>query len=1287
MVNQGVVQLEYSWQVFMDPDSNGQRAAVTPSSRPGTPGGAPVSTARPSSALTCLTRLLGDPDLPPFTVEPDVGSLGPGASQTFSIRFCPLAVASYSGRLICSIPNLQEGVPAPSMPVWGRSLLPHVHFQLADSEYISGPHTPLDPHTRVVQFHSVGLSAPTTRRFGVMNPTSKPYSFQWVCKDTGPCPFRCLTPSGSILPGKKVEVCWEYVSEQPGLVESCWAFLVETLFLSVPFLLVGTTREPQVYLDTAHLDMGDVLVGQRAEHTVHLVNSEECVLHFSVLQSSLHSEDHLQSLTVQPPTGTVGPGDRLPLSLCLAASGEGCMRFRPLLRVKGKKQPLALSVQADGYAMSARLQLRSPAGEDREVAAGEQPHLLDFGEVDLRDKSAFTFLMSNMGRFSMCVTFDLEGPPELLQHLEVKPGPEASVAVSQQLGADLCFCPHSKCSLQGVRLHAKVKHGPVFTFAVSGSGVPSSLHFSFTQHNFGKCFIHSAGMAPACQTLLISNTRDRPISVECLFANTPHLELGFQADTLPPGGTTEAQLTFLPREARRYQEKLTFLVGQCAKQVVEILGQGMEIKLEVEDPTLERVDLGSVPPGQRVKRQVCVVNRSPCDLTFSLQLYTQPPLDPRVLSLSPAGEVTLRALGGRCVVELLWAPRQRSAPFTAQLRAECMGVLLPLLAVQGSCQCVEVRLDPDYLSFGAVVQRCTAAKRVVLSNTGDLGAGFRWATERFPPELSIKPDAGYICPGSELPFDLTFAPVELSNPKTYARLSCSVEGSSAPVILTVAGSCILTPVAKEVLTFCCPVRGSHTQSLVLSNPTAQRWSLQPIVEGDHWSAAPVLLLEPLETKSYPITYAPLTMAAQGRKHMGSVFLCFPDGAGQLYTLLGTAEPPKPEATINHELPAKTRHTEPLPVHNWLSKLQRFQVVIEILKPEKPDGVVSLRGLNYIDVAPLATKDYMLSFYAYKEGLVQTKVTFRSEASGEYLFYVLSFRAPRTASAGTLELSTTVRQTACSSVRLENPLAAPVSLMAECSCPDVSVPLQRTLPGLSQGEVVFEYQPLSEGESTALLTLSCHELGSFRYELLLKALAAPPEPPLLFLTPLGSSHTALARFTNYSRSKAEYSCKTDSADFTVERSLIASPGSQAGSEVRVEVCFEPHQLGEARALLNVSSPLGGEYVFPLRGTCVGPKPQGPFSVRAGSSVNIPFKNVFLHTAAFSYQVDNPCFTVKGVDTIRPKKTHNILVTFEAPAAGPQGRWLGKLNISSSSSEGQRQPCCWVYYLRGHSPEAI
>ena len=55
-------------------------------------------------------------------------------------------------------------------------------------------------------------------------------------------------------------------------------------------------------------------------------------------------------------------------------------------------------------------------------------------------------------------------------------------------------------------------------------------------------------------------------------------------------------------------------------------------------------------------------------------------------------------------------------------------------------------------------------------------------------------------------------------------------------------------------------------------------------------------------------------------------------------------------------------------------------------------------------------------------------------------------------------------------------------------------------------------------------------------------------------------------------------------------MTAAPASNAGTEVAVEVVYEPSRIGESRATLTVSSANGGEYTFPLFGTCIPPKPQ-------------------------------------------------------------------------------------------------
>ncbi|XP_026000866.1 hydrocephalus-inducing protein homolog [Astatotilapia calliptera] len=209
-----------------------------------------------------------------------------------------------------------------------------------------------------------------------------------------------------------------------------------------------------------------------------------------------------------------------------------------------------------------------------------------------------------------------------------------------------------------------------------------------------------------------------------------------------------------------------------------------------------------------------------------------------------------------------------------------------------------------------------------MTNTGDSSARFNWKTEDFPAELSIVPLKGFINPGMEVSFQVTFAPVELRNDTRYENLSCFVEGSSSPITFTVTGSCIATSTSREVVNFVCPVRGSHTQTLSVLNPTNQCCSIAPVIEGEHWSAALSVNFEPHQNTAFTITYRPMTMTTSGKKHQGSVFFAFPDGTGMLYSLQGTADPPKAEDTIMHELPAKTSHTVLLPVHNWLSRQQR-----------------------------------------------------------------------------------------------------------------------------------------------------------------------------------------------------------------------------------------------------------------------------------------------------------------------------------------------------------------------------
>ena len=253
--------------------------------------------------------------------------------------------------------------------------------------------------------------------------------------------------------------------------------------------------------------------------------------------------------------------------------------------------------------------------------------------------------------------------------------------------------------------------------------------------------------------------------------------------------------------------------------------------------------------------------------------------------------------------------------------------------------------------------------------------------------------------------------------------------------------------------------------------------------------------------------------------------------------------------------------------------------------------------------------------------------------------------------------------------------------------------------------MFEYLPLKVGEITGRLTLNCSELGLYQYELRLVATRPPPERPVHFTTHLGSSQLQQCRFVSYARGRTEYICKVrtvvrgnlddfsseyrfppslppqiDSSDFHVDRTInVASSGASA------DVTFEPSHLGDTHATLSISSSAGGEYTIPLHGHCLSPKPQGPFTIKPGSSASIQFKNVFTQTAQFSFAVNNPAFVVKASDNLKPRKTYNILVTYDAKQADSGVVKTGKLVVTSQHSAGSKHGgISWVYYLKGASP---
>ncbi|XP_041376326.1 hydrocephalus-inducing protein-like isoform X3 [Gigantopelta aegis] len=1278
LMNEGKILMDFKWKIVMD--------NLTPI----------ITVNKLTPTLSSEKSKFIDASYVPFSIEPLYGTVGPGKTVVCTIKFSPLDVNEYEARLMCRIPNLENDERGPVVELKARSLMPYCHFELQESDYLlraarNSPRTKNDPNLQVIEFTSIGTPVKAVREFNMLNPTKLSYKFEWVCEDKPdiktPTHFQCLYPTGEIQGRKKFKAAFEFTSSDKELVESSWTFKIAEKNITVPFLLVGNMIDPRIIIDRSHLTF-NCLIGNTVKETVYLINSETIPLRFSFEKRSINADGYSCPLVLGPMSGKVPAKSKMPVSLAFTPNIEKLLNFNLLCKVKTKPQHLRLNVKGEGYSVRCSVYYEHFAGQKVELGENNLS-VIDLGETQVNGEAMRNLFLVNAGKFHF--SFHWELPTKCTKKNMITMFPEdGEIQVGKKQTCRLSFCPSSPVSINCDFL-LKISNGPTYSLKVLGVGVTPSLNFSFESYQFGVCFVHQAGMPEYSTVLEITNKEEKDISLSCLYDSTKHLHHNFKSGVIKPGETQEVTFTFYPRDAVKYHETVIFDIDGLNKRSVEFYGQGTDLKIEVADPKFRMVNLGARSIGDEVKKVIPIVNRSLAPIEFKVGITrgSKTLLPPSVLNIQPQENIVLQPKGGSASIEVNFKPRARILQFTEEVFMGYHDLTQPLFLVKGLCLGMEISLGTELVVFGAVVKNGQSVRKVVMYNTGDMNAKFRWDIKRFAPDFSISPVEGYSTAGGEVTFDVTFQPQEISSEIKYEKLECFLKGGDhPPLTMTLYGICTSATPYKDTQFFQTNVRQKDMKNIPIHNRTNQLWELKPVIDGDQWSGPPFFTVEPQQSKHFPIVYKPLTMTKDTtKKHQGSLFFALPDGRALLFSLMGTSDSPKPNEKIQREIPCKTSYVEILPVKNWLKKQQRFRVKTEVLKADKADPGIIVKGMDFIDVPANSKKNYKLSFYSYKEVYVIFKVTFTNEHSGEFQFYELLFRSTKPDVISTIELTTRVREAISHTIAMSNPLTHAITMTVQTTLAEVQVPALIALPPEKETDLTLEYFPLKVGNTRGRLEFGCTDLGVYPYDLDLTATPAAPEKPLYFRTFLGQSHVQVAKFSNCVKQKTEYVCKVDNPDFSVSKSITVSG---VGTEVTLEVVFEPSEVSEQRAMLTFTSPVGGEFCFPLFGSCLPPKPQGPFVVRVGSQTNIIFRNIFRSATQFLFQVDNPLFSLmKYSDTLRSRKDYKINISFtdnsssnskkvKTSAAAPV---TAQLIVTCAHSAGGSNNAEWVYYLKG------
>lgn len=254
---------------------------------------------------------------------------------------------------------------------------------------------------------------------------------------------------------------------------------------------------------------------------------------------------------------------------------------------------------------------------------------------------------------------------------------------------------------------------------------------------------------------------------------------------------------------------------------------------------------------------------------------------------------------------------------------------------------------------------------------------------------SVAPLEGVLQPFSELSFEVTFAPTEANDDMRIEGVKLLLEGVG-PLTVTCTGACVSLPTKNvSLVQFSGRARKEEVKGVSLANPTDKPWYLQPVLKGTHWKVPEQVVVPPKGSVEVKIAYWPQFMtdtadgAAPRPPLSGSLFFALPNGDALLFNLEGRASEPAPQPTVAASTPAKKALLVNLPVENWLGAAQKFAVSIT---PAVADPSVQLSGVQMLEVPAYATKEYVLRFYACREGRVAASVRFANPANGEFVLF-------------------------------------------------------------------------------------------------------------------------------------------------------------------------------------------------------------------------------------------------------------------------------------------------------------
>ena len=427
-----------------------------------------------------------------------------------------------------------------------------------------------------------------------VNPTAQGYEFEWeeIEDETKKKSlFKCATPKGLILSGKKSEMVFEYTPDMVGDHDSRWLFKIPSEKITQEFLVVGRVNEPNVLFESGKMRFGPLLLSGKAKEEVRIINQEGIPFAFNFISSSVKgSPDYGDSLKVSPMSGVIPAFGDCPIEIQFNPKFELTYNYNLQCNIKRKDRPLTLNIKGEGYQIHHSVM----ADEPQVRVASNEPCKLNFGEFFVNETRTKQVELTNEGDFN----FDFQWKRIANKNITISPE-QGTVHKGSTETITVTYAPTAENALKNYKATLSVLSGPKYDFNFSGSARKPGVRLNQHVFDFGQCFVTSQPV-PNKKTLTITNIDNQAISVESIFEKKIHLDFPLvPGQVLMPGEEKiEIPITFTPREQKEYNEiiKLNFNNGLYFMDVI-VKGNGIPLSLDLKDPDQVETNLGVVSVG------------------------------------------------------------------------------------------------------------------------------------------------------------------------------------------------------------------------------------------------------------------------------------------------------------------------------------------------------------------------------------------------------------------------------------------------------------------------------------------------------------------------------------------------------------------------------------------------------------------------------------------------------------------------------------------------------------------